>query len=160
MATKIFKLKNLSDTAKLAKLVSGSILTNFVISLNGDLGSGKTTLVRGVLKSLGIVDTIKSPTFTLVEPYKINELELYHFDLYRFNDPEEWFGCGFDEYFVDNSICFIEWAKNADKLIPKIDWEINISVDEETRLLEIKSKTNRGDACLNQLMINAGSLFS
>ena len=146
------KLNNLSATKMLADKIAKVIPCKFVIALSGELGAGKTTLVREILRSIGVTVAIKSPTFTYVEPYcvypnnpnnsnnnqlgvkKSNAQEpdiqdviaIYHFDLYRFNDVEDWFNLGFDEYFIEPSICFVEWYEKAHGLLPCIDWKINI----------------------------------
>jgi len=150
-----FELNSLSDTKMLANKIAGILQYGFIIALNGDLGSGKTTLTREILSSLGIKGTIKSPTYTLVEQYSISGFDLCHFDLYRFNDPDEWIYAGFDEYFHHQAICFIEWAENAAGLIPVIDWTVTISViDENKRSLLIETKTDLGKQCLIQLTTN------
>jgi tRNA threonylcarbamoyladenosine biosynthesis protein TsaE len=145
-------LKSLADTENLAKAIALSIVPNFVLTLNGDLGSGKTTLTRNILQSMGISGSIKSPTYTLVEPYKLANFYVYHFDLYRFSEPEEWFESGFDEYFINHSICFIEWAEKALELIPVIDWQIDLTVKNEMRIVKIISKTKQGNECLTTLI--------
>lgn len=155
-----YQLKSLADTQRLAQIIARSIVTNFVVALNGDLGAGKTTLVREVLYALGITGNVKSPTFTYVEPYMLPELRIYHFDLYRFGDPEEWFDLGFDEYFVHDSICFIEWAEKALELIPVLDWEINLEVSDEIHNCHIQAFTDKGRQCLEYLMVQGAHLFS
>jgi tRNA threonylcarbamoyladenosine biosynthesis protein TsaE len=152
MLTYSLKLNSLSDTEAIARIIAVTIVPNFVIALNGDLGAGKTTVVRHVLQALGVTGSVKSPTFTLVEPYYVDGLNIYHFDLYRFNDPDEWFASGFDEYFDYNSLCFIEWAEKARGLIPVIDWKVNISIMDETRLVEIVATSDKGNTCLKQLI--------
>lgn len=149
------KLNSLDCTVRLAKLIASVIVPNFVITLSGDLGSGKTTLIRYILQSIGIIGSIKSPTYTLVEEYTHSHTKIYHFDLYRFASPDEWFDSGFDEYFVQNSVCFIEWAEKASGLIPVIDWQIKLNVTDEVREVEIISKSDKGDACLKQLINHA-----
>lgn len=151
------KLNNLDATENLAKLMAESIVPNFVVTLMGDLGAGKTTLVRQILYSLGVTGSVKSPTYTIVEPYKIGGLDIYHFDLYRFNDPEEWFDSGFDEYFVHHSICFIEWAEKAEEYLPVVDWQLTFSVVDETRHLLINAQSDKGIKCLDQLIKLAGN---
>ena len=148
-------LNNLAETTNFAMLVAVSIVPNFVLTLNGDLGAGKTTIVREVLYQLGVTGSVKSPTYTIVEPYKVSGLDLYHFDLYRFNDPDEWFDAGFDEYFIDSSICFIEWAEKALEFIPALDWQLTIKVNDEIRQVEICAKSDKGRECLQRLIQNA-----
>ena len=151
----LIKLNDLAATVKLANLIAVSIVPNFVLTLSGDLGAGKTTIVREILYQLGVTGSVKSPTYTIVEPYQIANIDLYHFDLYRFNDPEEWFDAGFDEYFVNNSICFIEWAENAAEFIPVVDWELKIKVTGEIRHIEISAGSDKGRECLQKLIQNA-----
>lgn len=147
-----FILNDLSETNKLARLISQVIISNFVVTLSGNLGAGKTTLTREILRNLGVAGSIKSPTFTLVEPYQLAGYTLYHFDLYRFSDPEEWFDAGFDEYFTVDQVSFIEWAEKAHGLIPQIDWQININFQHDIRELTIDSLTLTGDTCLTKLI--------
>lgn len=153
-----FQLPNLAATNNLAHAIAKAIVPNFVITLNGNLGAGKTTLVREILRALGVTGSIKSPTFTLVEPYKVNDINVFHFDLYRFSDPEEWFDAGFDEYFSQPQISFIEWAEKAQGLIPQVDWQINIEVGDECRQLSILTNTIIGEECLTNL-INSGAIY-
>ena len=97
-----------------------------IIFLKGDLGAGKTTLARGILRGLGHEGKVKSPTYNLVELYKISRLYFYHFDFYRFIDPIEWEEAGFREYFNENSICLVEWPEKAEKLLPIADIQISL----------------------------------
>lgn len=164
---RIFNLVNLSATEQLANLISkvifnsGIEFSSFVVALNGDLGSGKTTLVRDILQSIGVTNRVKSPTFTIVEPYKVGDINIYHFDLYRFNNPIEWVENGFDEYFFENkNICFIEWADNAKEFIPNIDWNIKLEVNGESRIIELTSRSCLGEKCLMKLIEIADNLFN
>lgn len=151
----VFNLESLNATENLATRIAEVIVPNFIVSLNGNLGAGKTTLTRAILRAIGITGSIKSPTFTLVEPYQLESYTVYHFDLYRFSDPEEWFEAGFDEYFNDPQISFIEWAEKAEGLIPPIDWQINIKfLNDERRELIINALTDTGDKCLMKLINN------
>ncbi len=131
-------LKDEGDTEQLAKALaktnpSGSLW------LSGDLGAGKTTFTRYLLHALGHVGTVKSPTYTLVEPYSIDGKPVYHADLYRLNDPEELDFIGFFEYFDElNSLVIIEWASRAEHLLPKPDIQIKITrQDDGSRVVEI-----------------------
>ena len=89
-----------------------------IVTLHGDLGAGKTTLTRGVVSGLGHVGRVRSPTYTLVEPYELPTLAVYHFDLYRFADPAEWRDAGFAEYFGPHSLCLLEWPEKAQGCLP------------------------------------------
>ena len=120
--------------------------------LHGDLGSGKTTLVRGLLRGLGFEGRVKSPTYTLVELYTVSRLNLYHFDFYRFREPKEWRDAGFNEYFNDASVCLVEWPEKAAGLLPPPDLDIALEFAGDGRDLEIRAGTESGKACLNRLM--------
>ena len=121
------------------------------IALSGDLGAGKTTLTRGILRGLGYEGKVKSPTYTLVEVYKLSRLDFYHFDLYRFNEPQEWWDAGFQEHFAAGNVCLVEWPERAVELLPKPDMRIALRVESEGRRLDIEAETEAGRHCLKQL---------
>lgn len=106
-----------------------------VVFLVGNLGAGKTTLVRGILRGLGHLGAVKSPTYNIVEPYSINEQTVFHFDLYRLMDVEELEYMGIRDYLTDDSICFIEWPDKGDGLLPKPDIQIEIKINGSEREL-------------------------
>ena len=120
--------------------------------LRGDLGSGKTTLVRGLLRALGYEGRVKSPTYALVELYTVSRLDFYHFDFYRFNDPEEWRDAGFREYFNHTSVCLVEWPEKAAGLLPDADLDVAFEFVGDGRDLSVSAGTQSGKACLNRLM--------
>lgn len=122
------------------------------VYLYGDLGAGKTTLVRGLLHAAGHQGKVKSPTYTLVEPYEIVNKMFYHFDLYRFNDEEEWEAAGFRDHFNQNTICLVEWPEKAGSLIPCADIEIHLAPDAGGRTVNLKSNTEIGTECLERLL--------
>ena len=119
-----------------------------VIFLKGELGAGKTTLVRYLLKSLGYQDKVKSPTYNLVETHQLKNLTVHHFDLYRFGCPEEWFSGGFDDYLItENPISIIEWPEKIKGVNIKPDIDINISTEQlDVRVMDIYIKEEAGDA--------------
>jgi tRNA threonylcarbamoyladenosine biosynthesis protein TsaE len=122
-----------------------------LILLNGDLGAGKTTISRGVLQGLGHCGAVKSPTYTLVEPYDLEIGKVFHFDLYRVIDPEELEHIGFSDYLSQANLCIIEWPENGGSYIPQADIKIDISQYESGRKLTLTSNTDVGVQCLNQL---------
>ena len=122
-----------------------------VIYLHGDLGAGKTTLVRGVLQGLGYLDRVKSPTYTLVETYSVKGTTLYHFDLYRLGDPEELEYMGIRDYFAEDAIVLVEWPERGGDLLPAADIDINLAYQKEGRDMNCIARTEKGAACLDSL---------
>ncbi len=112
--------------------------------LQGELGSGKTTLVRGFLRGHGYEGIVKSPTYTLIEPYQLNDLEIYHFDLYRINDPEELESIGIRDYFSGSGICLLEWPEKGAALLGSPDVFIQIQYQDDQRKVSLEAKTSAG----------------
>ena len=154
------ELTDEAATMQFGEVLAKAIKPNLTIYLHGDLGAGKTTLVRGLLHALGHVGKVKSPTYTLVEPYQIkfnvdSSLNLYHFDLYRFNDDEEWEAAGFRDYFNAESVCIIEWPEKAQNVLPTPDLNITFSVKNigqyVGRSVNITSHSTLGQQCLKTI---------
>lgn len=122
-----------------------------MLHLSGDLGTGKTTLVRGLLRALGVAGPVKSPTYTWVEPYTISSLDLYHFDFYRFADRTEWLSSGLREYFGPDAFCIVEWPEKVGSLLPPPDLFVALSYYGESRRASIESRSAAGDAWLSSL---------
>ena len=130
------ELKDEAATLEAGREFSKMLHNGLTVYLHGNLGAGKTTFVRGVLQGLGHTGKVKSPTYTLVEPYLVSGFNVYHFDLYRFNDADEWEAAGFREYFNEKSICLVEWPEKAGNLLPLASFDIKISIIENGRKLE------------------------
>jgi tRNA threonylcarbamoyladenosine biosynthesis protein TsaE len=137
-------------TLALGARLAGMLAPGMVIHLCGDLGAGKTTLARGILRGLGYAGRVKSPTFTLLEPYKFSRLYLYHFDFYRFLDPRELEETGFREYFNPESVCLVEWPEKAPDL-PAADLKIEMRAAQQGRAVTITAHTEVGRRCLDKL---------
>jgi len=128
--------------ARLAALTEG----RGTLYLHGDLGAGKTTLSRGIIRGLGHVGAVKSPTFTLVEPYEIGACKVFHFDLYRLADPEELEFMGIRDYFEDAALCLIEWPERGVGVLPKADLDITIAAQAGARSLSLRPQGARGES--------------
>lgn len=139
------------DTLALGRAVAAALQPGLVVHLAGDLGAGKTTLTRGILARLGFQGKVKSPTYTLVEPYKVSKLDFYHFDLYRLKDELEWHDAGFSEYFDTRSVAVVEWAEKAPHLVPPADLRITLRVAGAGRDAFIEGLTVAGRQCLDEI---------
>ena len=140
------------DTLALGAALAPGMGAGMVVYLSGDLGSGKTTLARGLLHALGVAGRIKSPTFTLVEPYIVSSLYLYHFDLYRFKRSSEWVDSGFRDYFNQESLCIVEWPEKAGGELPAPDVTIQMAVEGPGRAVTLNADSEQGRLCLEQLV--------
>ena len=129
-----------------ARLAAHPAIADAFIALHGDLGAGKTTLVRHLLRALGVQGRIKSPTYAVVEPYELPGLNAWHFDFYRFGDAREWEDAGFRDVFAGPGLKVAEWPEKAAVLLPPADLDIHIALDEgdERRIVRLHANTPRG----------------
>lgn len=121
------------------------------VYLDGNLGAGKTTLVRGLLRTLGVTGAVKSPSYTLLEPYEVSRLNLYHFDFYRFKNPQEFADAGFSEYFGPGAVCLVEWPGKAGEFLPAPDLRIALQVTGSGRIASVLANSEIGTACRDRL---------
>lgn len=148
---------HLSDTAateRLGAALAPGLEGGMVVALRGDLGTGKTTLVRGVLRARGWEGPVKSPTYTLVEHYAFSSLYFYHFDFYRFADPSEWETAGLAECFRGDSVCLVEWPERVAQWLPPPDLDIaltHMTAADGGRDAVLSARTAAGNRCLAAL---------
>ncbi len=122
------------------------------LALQGDLGAGKTTLVRHVLRALGVQGRIKSPTYAVVEPYELPELNIWHFDFYRFSDPREWADAGFRDIFASPGLKIAEWPENVAGCVPQADLVVQLIVSgNESREVILSAQSRLGAALISGL---------
>jgi tRNA threonylcarbamoyladenosine biosynthesis protein TsaE len=138
------------DTRAFAQRLAGHpAVGQAFIALHGDLGAGKTTLVRHLLRALGAQGRIKSPTYAVVEPYELPGLDAWHFDFYRFDDPREWEDAGFRDIFAGPGLKLAEWPEKAGALLPVADLDIHLAVAaDEAREVRLQANTPRGQELL------------
>lgn len=140
-----FLSKSENDTKNFAKSLASHLKNKDIIVLTGDLGSGKTKFVEGILNYWGLENEISSPTFTIVNEYQKNDVNIYHFDVYRLEDSSEFYEIGGEEYF-ENGICLIEWGELIEDALPKEYIHITFSRDdndENIRILDIDTNLKR-----------------
>lgn len=132
-----------------AALAAQPALRHALVELHGDLGAGKTTLVRHLLRALGVQGRVKSPTYAVVEPYELPDLNVWHFDFYRFSDPREWEDAGFRDIFASPGLKLAEWPEKAAGFLPRADLVVHLEAsDDEARLVTLTAHTPAGLALL------------
>jgi tRNA threonylcarbamoyladenosine biosynthesis protein TsaE len=125
----------------------------WMIYLQGNLGVGKTTFSRGLLQALGHTGSVKSPTYTLVEPYDVAAGKIYHFDLYRLRDPQELEYIGAQEYFEHAFLCLVEWPECGRGFLPEADLILELNPQSSGRSLSIKAQTTAGEQLLKKFSL-------
>jgi tRNA threonylcarbamoyladenosine biosynthesis protein TsaE len=145
------KLPDAEATARFGADLAPGIAPGRVLHISGDLGSGKTTLVRGLLRALGVAGAIKSPTYAWVEPYALSSLDLYHFDFYRFDDHNAWLTSGLRDYFGPETACIVEWPERAGDLLPPPDLSVRLEYEGEARRAHVEAHSDAGTGWLRSL---------
>ncbi len=144
-------LNSFEQTEQFAADVAGQVTAPCSIALQGDLGAGKTTFARGFLQALGHKGKVKSPTYTIIEPYILADLYINHFDLYRLGDPDELELMGADEMFNEHSINLIEWPEQGEGWLPAMDLWLKIKHLEQGRHFSLVAGSDKGQAILSKL---------
>ncbi len=152
------QLQDEAATKRLGTLLAPQLVPGMRIYLRGELGAGKTTLVRALLHARGHKGRVKSPSYALVEPYTISRLYLYHFDFYRFHDPNEWTDSGFRELFASRAVCLVEWPEKAGGLLPQPDLDIHLAAWGKGRRAVLIAHDDPGKRCVSALK-SPGTFF-
>ena len=134
------QIESEEELSKVARLLLDALGDRTVVALRGEMGAGKTTLVRAIAEELGVEDQVTSPTFALVNQYEGNDGQrLFHFDFYRIDDEREAFDLGYEEYFYSGDLCLVEWPEKIERLMPDEVMEVRITVESPTeRTFEIE----------------------
>jgi len=149
-------LQDETETVAWGSALSAALVPGVVVFLEGELGAGKTTLTRGVLRALGHEGAVKSPTYTLCEPYLLKSgQQLCHFDLYRLSDPEELEYLGFRDYLAGDAILFIEWPSRGEGWLPEADITVSLSEVRGGREVVVTSSTEKGALILNRFEVSS-----
>ena len=153
LTTLVLDLPDTTATQRAGRAIASGLAPGMLVTLSGDLGAGKTTLARGVLRGLGWEGPVKSPTFTLVEHYPVSNLYLYHFDFYRFEQASEWDDAGVADTFRDDTVCLVEWPERVAALLPLADLATELAlVDSGTgRRLAARANSEAATRCLSAL---------
>lgn len=148
---KVVHITDEQGTHALAEKLARNCAVATVIYLNGELGAGKTSFCRAFIHALGYKGRVKSPTYTLVEPYETDRWRIFHFDLYRLSDPEELEFIGIRDYFQPDCLCLIEWPEKGEGLLAPADLQISIDFSDNGRTIRLHGLSEQGIALLQQL---------
>jgi tRNA threonylcarbamoyladenosine biosynthesis protein TsaE len=153
LQTALVAIDDESATAALAARLAAGLGPALVVHLCGELGVGKTTFVRGLMRGLGYTGRVRSPTFTLLEPYNLPRFNVYHFDFYRFSEQHEWRDAGFDEYLGGDGVCLVEWPELAGPMLPAPDLRIRLRFGDDAhgtqRVAELQAFSEAGRRCMS-----------
>lgn len=153
MIKKSIILPDENATLLLGSKLAAGLQGGLVVYLQGEIGAGKTTLVRGLLRHWDQTQPIKSPTYTLVESYQCATFDVHHFDLYRLNNPHEWEDAGLNDFFSLQAVCLIEWPEKMSPLLPPPDWRIELSLLNQGRLATLSALSLLGQKCLQKTSV-------
>lgn len=145
-------LKTEEETMQVAKELAAAIDEGVIIFLEGQLGAGKTTFTRGFLRGLGFQDKVKSPTYTIVEPYDVSGKKIFHFDFYRVKDSQELDEIGIQDYFSPTFICLVEWPEKGVSRLPTPDLICHIEFKQDGRDLKIEARSERGKKVVEKMV--------
>jgi tRNA threonylcarbamoyladenosine biosynthesis protein TsaE len=157
MVEHLIDLPDEAATLRLGAAFAPEAANGLILHLRGDLGSGKTTLARGLIRGLGWTDRVKSPTYALLEHYTFSRLNLYHFDFYRFKDFSEWLNSGFQEFFGPEALCLVEWPERAGPTLAPADLELTLEIPGRGRRAHLRSGSPAGEAWLASALAHFSS---
>ena len=143
------RVKTAAAMEALGMRLATRLHAGLLLFLHGELGAGKTTLIRGVLHGLGHTGAVKSPTYTLVEPYSLPGFPVYHFDLYRMNNPEELEFIGMRDYLAGQGVCLVEWAERGAAALPAPDVDVTIERAGDARVVRFSARTDKGSRLMH-----------
>jgi tRNA threonylcarbamoyladenosine biosynthesis protein TsaE len=147
----IVDLPDENASHNIAAAIASCLFSPLIMSFSGEIGSGKTTIIRAVMRALGVTSAIKSPTFSLVESYHINNFDIHHFDLYRVHDETELEYIGFRDYFANNAICFIEWPERVSTCSEIVDCAFSLDIKEDGRQMQGLALSSAGSSIISCL---------
>lgn len=149
--SRFIALADEAATVALGEQLGRLLSSGGVVFLLGTLGAGKTTLTRGMLRAMGHSGAVKSPTYTLVEPYELAGKQVYHFDLYRLGEPEELEYMGIRDYFFEQNLCIVEWPARGDGYLPEPDITVTLAVEAPGRIAHITANSGKGEQLLSHI---------